>query len=316
MHPSDWLTDLAGVDLLVEGAWIRIVCEMRRLGVGTLSRSTAAWAIFLGLPTRKAATALLVKIGKAGIGDVSVGGDEEVTVTSRRVTRDLVTEQRERDQTAERTRVYRGRARGGDAPVTHSSRRCDDAVTQESQSQIQKKTRTLSATRTVTAHASPLGESLVRPSLRAQDTPPPAVRRIDGGLSSIGSLLAGIARSIGETREREQACAPPHAIARHESAQRSISTPQRACGPPRAPYAIRDPIALAVRAWRFGKSPAGAGTHGLHVALRAAAHAIREGREQLRLFWHLLATPLRAWCRTADDDQATAWMRLVRVRVA
>ena len=79
-------------------------------------------------------------------------------------------------------------------------------------------------------------------------------------------------------------------------------------------FQILDPIGLAVRAWRSGKSPAGTGTWGLHVALRAAAHAIREGREQLRLFWHLLRQPLQAWCRSADDDQATAWMRQVRVR--
>ncbi len=167
------------------------------------------------------------------------------------------------------------------------------------------------------ATTDPSGGSLVRsgtgpgpiptrsPSVR-RCAPHDADRRAPTPMRELlAALVPTLAPASTGTGLRETECRSAGAVD-----PRSVSTPERAG----APYAIRDPVALAVRAWRSGKSPAGSGTWGLHVALRAAAHAIREGREQLRLFWHLLTQPLQAWCRAADDDQATAWMRQVRVR--
>jgi hypothetical protein len=161
------------------------------------------------------------------------------------------------------------------------------------------------------AKHSPAARPTIRPS-RANATPaarrvapPDAERRAP---SSMRDLLAALVPTLAPASTgmglRETTRRPDDG---------TVATAAAAGTRQDAPYAIRDPIALAVRAWRSGKS-VGAGTWGLHVALRAAAHAIREGREQLRLFWHLLAQPLAAWCRAIDDDTATAWMRQVRVR--
>lgn len=136
MHQDDWLADpaLAGVSLVAEGAWIRVVCAMRRADRGTLSGTLDWWARFLKQPSVDAARAILGELRDCGVGDVSFDGDS-ATATSRRVTRDLSSDEKEREQTAERTREYRARRR--DAPVTPLQRSCDARVTLENQNQNQ-----------------------------------------------------------------------------------------------------------------------------------------------------------------------------------
>lgn len=140
MHQGDWLADLAGASLLVEGAWIRIVCEMRRTNSGTLEHPLAWWSRFLRTDVASVRE-VLAEIRDGGIGDVDLT-DAAASVTSRRVVRDLADEEAEREQAADRARDYRERSRH--ARVTPASRSRHGEVTPESQSQsqsqIQKKT--------------------------------------------------------------------------------------------------------------------------------------------------------------------------------
>lgn len=169
MYQGDWLTDLAGVSLLVEGAWIRIVCEMRRVSSGTLRRPLAWWARFLRID---AATArkLLEEIGVAVIGEVALDEAGVAEVTSRRVTRDLVEEQREREHSTERSREHRGR----NADATPMQRRCNANATPESQSQSQSQKKKKKKT-----DAAPAAPCLVPPAAATASPAPLAAPPAD-----------------------------------------------------------------------------------------------------------------------------------------
>lgn len=147
-HQDDWLAHarLRRCSVEARGVWIDLICMMRQEASGTIECRADGLARAVGLDVERFLD-VIDELEVANVAEVRHDG-AMLFVTSRRVTRDLEEEERERDLTAERTREYRARLR--DAAVTPTKRSRDAAVTPESKSQIenQKKTPTADGLRT------------------------------------------------------------------------------------------------------------------------------------------------------------------------
>jgi hypothetical protein len=352
--PSDWLADplVRGLSPAARGCWMDWLSAIHELepDSGSVTRPLSWFASIVGLRPDEALV-YLREMQRSGTADITpdllvdiVAPDATITIVSRRMVRDAARRSRKREEKG-RNRVRSGGSRsmpqaplvpqtsakpssdaspGGNGRVATLSPQCRRAVATLSPAEAPEAPEkdshpSGSVSRFPRASHAPNGGSLVRrgpgagpsrhPAAPRRAAPHDAERRAPTPMRELlAALVTTLAPASTRMGLRETWCRPDLAVdSRSGSANASAQRAGEA-------YTIQDPIALAVRAWRSGKSPAGTGTWGLHVALRAAAHAIREGREQLRLFWHLLTQPLAAWCRAADDDTATAWMRQVRVR--
>lgn len=216
-HQDDWLAHarLRRCSVEARGVWIDLVCMMRQEESGTLNDDIEGMARSIGLPSARLLE-LLEELSRRDVAEVAVA-DGRVSVTSRRVTRDLKEESRERDLTAERTREYRSRRRDAsvtlpsrscDAAVTPLQRSCDAAVTLEiksqSQIEIQKKT----------------GGSPATPTLQTSDG-------LRAGAREPESEVGG--REVPKAKSLEQAKHPPGGATQIENPPGSLELAPRRC---------------------------------------------------------------------------------------
>lgn len=147
MHQDDWLAHarLRRCSVEARGVWIDLVCMMRQEEAGTLVDDVEGMARSIGLPADRL-LALLDELRRRDVAEVEVA-DGRVTVTSRRVTRDLADEEREREEWRDQKRQQRkapteacpvdvremSGAMSGDCPVD---------VRRESQSQKKNQSKT------------------------------------------------------------------------------------------------------------------------------------------------------------------------------
>lgn len=344
-YPKDIIaaSDVSRLTIAAEGAWRRtldyIVYEGR---CGAISRPLSWFAACFRVPAALAAE-LLAEIRTKGVGQVVpdpadpevLARDLEVMVVCRRMERSAKPAMKH----CERQRRYlerRRKAKGGECSSTAQSALKNSRVTLRD-----------AACHRVTIEASPrsaphlVEQSAVTASPEKSDAPVTACDTFPpktsyGGSPKRLSLLSEqrAPHGPGPKRESPPRDKPPerpkskpsnpdpiplaaclagvvqHALDAPRAAASSPPVPRRQPSPPprsSRPGEIRDPFALARWAWDRGLVKAGRA--GLHRAVAAAVHAVREGRTPAGLFWHLLRQPLEAWFRASDDDEAAALMR-------
>lgn len=144
MHQDDWLAHarLRRCSVEARGVWIDLICSMRQEEAGTLHDDVDGMARSIGLPAERL-LALLEELHRRDVAEVAVANGR-VTVTSRRVTRDLEDEERERDDWREQKAAQRSRkphVRQVSTQVsTQVSGDCPVDVRLESQSQKKNQT--------------------------------------------------------------------------------------------------------------------------------------------------------------------------------
>lgn len=141
-YSREWISDsaLAGVSIEAEGAWFRIVCAMREMSSGTITKSLEWMARYCKQASVERVVAILRELRRENVGDFEIDESAgEVTVTCRRVERDLAIEAAERKTTRVRVKRFRN---GRETRRPRASR--NGHVTPESQSQKQESEETSS----------------------------------------------------------------------------------------------------------------------------------------------------------------------------
>lgn len=109
-NPREWLGEvlIGKVTLEAEGAWIRIVCALRQEGVASSVFSFDELAILLRQRRWQRAVAIVRHLGAKRVAQVDVDeAKREVTITSRRLMRELPDEEARRAGVRERVTRYR-----------------------------------------------------------------------------------------------------------------------------------------------------------------------------------------------------------------
>ncbi len=180
MHQDDWLAHarLRRCSVEARGVWIDLVCMMRQEESGTLEDDLDGMARSIGLPVERL-LANLEELSRRNVAGVSITAGR-VSVTSRRVTRDLEDEERERAGSTHRSREHRSRnadatpmQRSCNADATPMQRSCNADATLESQSQSQKKRETSSLRSDVSAAPLAAHGSLPAPPAEPKTDPQP-----------------------------------------------------------------------------------------------------------------------------------------------
>lgn len=88
-YPADWLADCGELSVGARGAWHSFLCKAWLMRSASVTLKAAQWSRMFGAANAEHAERIIAEIEECGIGGVTREDDGRVTLTSRRIARDL-----------------------------------------------------------------------------------------------------------------------------------------------------------------------------------------------------------------------------------
>lgn len=128
-YPADWLADCGELSVGARGAWHSFLCKAWLMRSASVTLKAAQWSRMFGAANAEHAERLIAEIEECGIGGVTRADDGRVTLTSRRIARDLHAMTATRETRSEAARIAATarweKERMRDACQTHAKRNAD-----------------------------------------------------------------------------------------------------------------------------------------------------------------------------------------------